>query len=132
MLWAAGQRCELERSPALACKTYTGIGMPICCPSIASVAKALSDSRNTTCLRPIRCATAAAGTRLPPSLVLGKANLTATMRGSHMSPTLDVAFQVGHRQCFPGTWASSWLRDVVLPWTKGGQRDCYARAAECL
>lgn len=38
---------------------------------------------------------AAAGAKLPPSLVLGKGNLTAAMKGSHMSPSLDIAFQVG-------------------------------------
>jgi hypothetical protein len=31
---------------------------------------------------------------LPPGVVLGKANLTASMKGSHLAPTIDVAFQV--------------------------------------
>jgi hypothetical protein len=34
------------------------------------------------------------GTVLPPGVVLGKANLTASMKGSHLAPTIDVAFQV--------------------------------------
>ena len=34
------------------------------------------------------------GQRLPPSLVLGRANLEATMRGSHLAPTIDVSFRL--------------------------------------
>ena len=36
-----------------------------------------------------------AGASLPPGVVLGQARLTASMRGSHMEPTIDVSYQVG-------------------------------------
>lgn len=55
--------------------------------------------------QPAALAPIAAGTKLPPSLVLGKASLTATMRGSHLEPTIDVAFQVG--LC---GWVGGWVR----------------------
>ena len=35
------------------------------------------------------------GASLPPGVVLGQASLTASMRGSHMEPTIDVSYQVG-------------------------------------
>jgi hypothetical protein len=36
----------------------------------------------------------AEGSSLPASVVLGRANLTAQMKGSHLAPVIDVGFKL--------------------------------------